>query len=298
LPRGDSIVVKKLSNDDIAFCWEHVLQSDPLFRVHHVFAPKALRNQLLALHALFAMVDRALALSEESLVLAQLAWWGDELSARQRDKSAHPVIRLLRESGALALLPGNLLSSLLHQAMEHSQAHPLQNGQDLEQFCMQIGQSRISLELALDRNARKAFDPMPQCAGSGLTFLTKHALSDESASLWFLPMDLQARYQSRSNSNGLRSRSATAPLMAIRDLGNKWFDEQLHAFASAAKFSGSTSSVERHLMALALSQRLVFERALEHIEKGRGGRLQFGHWSDFIWIWREYRRLLGNREQD
>ena len=102
---------------DLEFCWQKVLENDPWFRLHFIFVPRQSAHQYLALHALFGMLDGVATASDESLVAPQLGWWQSELSPAGLAASAHPVVRVLRESGALKRLAPETLQANLAAAL-------------------------------------------------------------------------------------------------------------------------------------------------------------------------------------
>jgi len=284
--------VSKLSKVDLEFCWDQVLEFDPWFRLHFAFAPKRNATQILALHALFAMIERGLRLSEESLVITQLAWWHNELSPAQSASSRHPVVRLLRESGALSCFAEDQLEGFMAPTPQRLRAEPLQKEEDLKALCGRIGKGRAQLELALDTGGQGLRELQAHCAGTGLISLCAMALRDRQPSFWFMPLNIQARHQVQHHEIDSHTAGGTAALAELRSLGEEWFEDQNRELALAVSQRGSAPSVHRHLLAMGLTQRLEFTRAMGRREAGQTKTSRTWGLQDLIRIWSKYRALL------
>lgn len=277
---------------DLDFCWEKVLNSDPWFRLHYAFAPKQLGQQILALHALFSMLDRALGLSDESLRLAQLAWWRSELSPENTEVSAHPVVRTLRESGAMQQLSGDQIEALVAQAVSQLRTESLNSQEELKTLCDQVGEAKVLSEAAIACKDRAQPALVGRCAGTGLSAITREAGLEGRPALWFIPLDLQARHQSDLHTIKQSRAEIRAVLESLCRWGEAWFDEQVEALSQAVSSGIFAPGAARHLLAMVLSDQLRFLRAMKDL--GDGGKGEPGPWrlADFMGIWRECRRLL------
>jgi len=282
--------MNSVAKDDLDFCWDEVLKGDPWFRLHFTFAPKAVAEQILALHALFAILERPTAMSEESLAIAQLAWWQAELSPQSATVSAHPVVRTLRNSKALERLPISLRKALVAQALELLRRSRPSSRSDLKARCSGIGEARVMSELSLVSKGRTLEELQGHCAGTGLSRMLLIALRS-GAGLWFVPLDLQARFQGSAQVNEKPTPESTALMNAVGELGEEWFREQFEEIRRKASTLGLSPRNFQHLFATMASQRLQLKRSIQSLEQGRGTELARWRTADVMRIWRDCRRL-------
>lgn len=283
--------------DDLEFCWRKVLINDPWFRLHFAFAPKPLVTQLLAVHALIAMLDQALNMSDEALVLAQLAWWQSELLPRSVSLSAHPVVRALRTSGALRQLGTARLEALVVQAVGQLRAGTPENREELEALCSKTGEARVSALRALEANDEADALLRGRCAAAGLHSIISRETHSERPDLWFVPLDLQALHQSSVRDISQGTASSGGVLVSLSDWEASWFDDQIMALKAGASQGAHSAKIIRYLVALGLSERLRFRRYLENMHAGNWRSP--GRWrlADFLGIWREcHSRSSGDME--
>lgn len=280
------------SESDLQYCRDEALLADPWFRLHFSFAPGAHSGKILALHALFAGLQRPLTMSDESLSLAQLAWWHQELSPQGWKGSAHPVVRALRDTGVLPLLGTGAIDSLLAQIPRIIERITPASVEELRTLCDGFGMSRVGAEIRAVNEGRQVQELGISGAGSGLTTLVELA-QRSGGDFWFLPLDIRARHRidrAIFDQHAPRRREA---LESLRKLGEDWHGEQYSRLETAAR-SGMISLPEnRHLFAWLTSQRLQLQASLRHIV--RHGRPPLRPWSvgDPLRIWRACRRLSG-----
>lgn len=281
--------MNSVAKEDIDFCWDEVLKGDAWFRLHFTFAPKAVAEQILALHALFAMLERPTVMSEESLAIAQLAWWQAELSPQSATVSAHPVVRTLRNSNALERLPISLREALVAQAFELSRRSRPSSRSDLKARCSGIGEARVMSELSLVSEGRILEELQGHCAGTGLSRILSLALRS-GAGLWFVPLDLQARFQGSAQVIEQPTPKSTALMNAVGDLGEEWFRDQFEEIRRMASKLGLSPRKSQHLFATMASQRLQLERTIQRLKQGRGTEPARWRFADVLRIWRDCRR--------
>lgn len=284
--------------EDLAFCWSKALSNDPWLRLHFAFAPKPLATQLLAVHALIAMLDRALNMSDEALVLPQLAWWQSELLPHSLSLSAHPVVRALRTSGALQRLGPARLEALVVQAVGQLQAQTPGNREDLKALCNRIGEARVSALSSLGTSGDLEEHLRGRCAATGLHSIASREMHSERPDLWFVPLELQALHQSNVRDLSQGKASAGGLLVSLTDWEALWFDDQIRALKTGARQGGLSAKIFRYLLALGLSERLKFQRSLENMHAGTWRSP--GRWrlTDFLTIWRECRRRSNRDVED
>lgn len=281
--------MNSVAQDDLDFCWDEVLKADAWFRLHFTFAPKPVAERILALHALFAMLERPAAMSEESLALAQLAWWQAELSPEGAAASAHPVVRALRESRALENLPVSTRQALVVQALEVSRRSRPGSRGDLKTLCSGVGGARIVSELTVASPGHGLEEAEGHFAGTGLSRIL--ALSVKSgAGLWFVPLELHARFQGGAHSIERATPEGRALMDALGDLGEEWFDEQLTALQRLIPANRLSSEQIQHLLATMASERLHLKRTIESLMEGGGSAPGSWGFMDLVKVWRDCRR--------
>ncbi len=151
---------------------------------------------MLALHALFASIDQLCSeVSEDLVARKKLDWWRLELSSGQIERSRHPVIRHLVETGASALLPAITVASLLAAAERRLDANPPSNMKEFNQLCYLIYQPRMDLECALcGLNSASISDQKAVASAGGLLQLLRESFVLANHGFWWIPLDSLARF--------------------------------------------------------------------------------------------------------
>lgn len=278
------------ASEDSEFCWRSVLAQDPWFRLHYNFVSRDVASRVLALHALFAMLERSLSLSEESLRFSQLAWWQAELSPSQSQISAHPVVRALRESGALESLGDQHLAMVLEQALVRLNRAPIATERDLEFVCTRLGWARFSAELTLGAKDPDSLSSEMSCAGTGLALLVQSAMLDAEGGFWFIPLDWQARYQCNTQAVYTDNESGRSVTRALERLVGPWYENQLAELRAASE---AEEGLRKHLVAWSLSDRLKIMTLLDSLKSA--SRAKLSHWglTDLLRVWWGCMRNVG-----
>jgi len=281
--------------DDLAICLDHSTRLDPWFRMHFVFAPADQRNQVAGLHALFAMLERTLQMSEESLVLAQLAWWREELQPERAGVSAHPVIRVLRNRNDQALPSTKMTDHLIAPMLERLQAEPLSDKPALKALCDRIGSPRVCLQLGVDASEQDESVQSGCGSVSGLIYLIDTALRTPDKPWWFLPLSIQAKHQVQVNSLGHSSQDVAVVLGSLLEWAAEWMEEQFTFFKEFDGRDGNLQNNARHLVAMNTSHLIRLARTRQDIEGGGTGVP--GKWSflDMYQLWSACRQLRGSK---
>lgn len=274
-----------IPEDDLNFCWEQVLSHDPWFRLHFVFAPKHQADQILALHALFAMLERALSLSDESLSLAQLAWWRAELQPERAMISAHPAVRAFRVSNENQALPLEVTDLLIGTMIDRLQSQPLTDEQSLKALCDRVGKSRVRAQLSLcfDNEETPPFEG--HYAGTGLVCLIDAALKTPQEAWWFTPLSLQAKHQFSPGLTMQSGQGEIAVLQTFSEWGGAWLEDQIENFGRMSFPAGAAQSTRRHLIAMMNAKAIRFSRTLNSLVAN--GRSDPGRWRmlDVVRVW-------------
>lgn len=188
--------MKGESNDKL-FCWEQVLRTNRQFRISHLFAAKNVQERLLALHALFSVIEQTVtSVSDEAIAARKLLWWREETKGGVDSSSSHPVIAELCRSGASASLPSGQIQNLIDATAHRIDASAPGGEGALEDLCLQTGLPLVELELAVC--VAGSYDSAPLRAlvvRRGLMQLIRESLAREDGrGFWWVPLELLARH--------------------------------------------------------------------------------------------------------
>jgi hypothetical protein len=175
------------------FCWEQILSANRLFRVSHLFAPPRFADQLLALHALYASLELINSeITDETVALGKMNWWQGELSHQQAGVSHHPVVSLLRDSGALEKFPEGAVMLLLGSAGARFDALAPTDEDEFLQLCKGIYHPQVMLEMAVGGNVGAMNETM--LVNGGLIQLLRESGRRKENAFWWVPLSLLARF--------------------------------------------------------------------------------------------------------
>jgi len=273
------------------FCRERVLRSNPLFRVSHLFAPADFAGQVLALHALFASIDQLNSeIGDEFVARRKLDWWRTELSPENISKSNHPVVRYLIETGAASSLPGKTLELFLDTAEVRLAARAPTDQEELSLLCELIYQPRVLMECALSQDETPVFGLSEMAQTGGLLQLMRERNTSKNNILWWVPLNMLARFGvTRAGlGNDPDSRNARGVFEAVFGSCNKLNSQQ--AISGQENMAPSSGLV--HLRVLALLQ----SRQLDQLRKIRPssypGELNRWRFADLLVAWNAARQLM------
>ncbi len=281
-----------VSPDDLRFCWEQVLANDSWFKLSYSFVPKKRAIQVLALHALFAMFERPLLASDESVATIQLGWWRDELSAKNLPLSRHPVVRTLHACGAFSSALRSSLEALLVSTYRFSLRQTISDESEWRLLCSGLGEAKLRAELALIPVPLDVRPIEGRCAGAGLGCIVMLAARNRERFLRYLPLDLQARHQVTLPDFEPPNSRARAAIAEVRHRGESWFGEQLVGLSTTLQDSATANGDKQQVFASHIVQRLKFQRAMECFQDK--GRVEIGSWRlrDLFGVWRGCRQCI------
>ena len=183
-------------DSDTQFCWDQVLRIRPQFRLSHPYAPRAIADALLAVHAFLASFEEIVAkVEDENVSRAKLTWWQQELAAQNFAGSQHPIVRVLRRSMDL---PVNLhfnLQRLLEFSLDRIDCAAPPDAAALSQLCGKLGYYPMRLEFSLE--AEEESDQAAttrDCVVTGLLQLLRESARTEHRAYWWVPLNLLARF--------------------------------------------------------------------------------------------------------
>ena len=281
------------SDNNQEFCRERVLRSNPLFRVSHLFAPGDFVGQVLAMHALFASIDQLNSeIGDEFVARRKLDWWRTELCPGNISKSNHPVVRYLIETGAASSLPGKTLELFLDTAEVRLAARAPADLEELSLLCELIYQPRILMECTLNQDDTPVSGLSEMAQTGGLLQLMRESNTSENNALWWVPLNVLARFGvTRAGlGNDPDAQNARGVFEAVFGGCNKLKSQQ--ATSGQQNMAPSRGLVHLHVLALLQS------RQLEQLRKIRPScyRKELNGWRfvDLLAAWNAARRMKLN----
>lgn len=229
--------------NDREFCWEQIHRTNPSFRLSHSFAPREKSEGLVALYALFSIMELLCAEhADPEPAYRKWNWWRRELLDREPDQSRHPVVRELLRTGVLETVAGAELAPLLLQAEQRLDPVAPADITQLRALVKLIYQPAGKLEnLYLSGTCN---DWEGAFAQAGLfQLLRESTLPGSHAGFWWLPLNLLAKHGLRRDELLAKNkRDAAAALFSeLFEACLDWDDaDQLQAAG------GSDAAVARH----------------------------------------------------
>lgn len=275
-------------------CWEKIAETNHLFRLTYPYASKSITERLIAVHAMFACMDQLVVKStDDQVARTKLDWWRRETLKENINRSGHPVIAYLEESGASAVLYEGALQRLLDATERKLEAKAPADMVEFKQLCAEMYQPRIEIESSLTTGEGISEEWQQSMAVRGGLILLlqdtfKHQQNQEHA-LWWVPLGLLARHEmSRAE---LMQKLGSKPAKAL-------FDELLSFIISDSNVSGQKALISngevRSYMHLLL-QECLHGRQLERMRKSApssfGDVLRQLHLRDVFSLWNKARAI-------
>lgn len=267
-------------------CFEAVSQLDRRFRISSVYVPGEQGRRLLALHALFAHLDQVVLQSSDPYVAEQtLHWWRSETTPSGISQSRHPVMSLLRSTGAAPRLPASAFAALFETLESRLQEQTPASLEALEDFRCRVFSPRLELESALFESRLESRLHRSLSLNGGLTLLMLDSVRRRANAYqryWWVPLDLLARHGvSRED---LVNRAAAAE---VRNL----FRELLEVQELPTDRVGPESPGNLHVML----QGKLHQRLLARLQRSDPGAFEREisrlYLRDVFSVWRIARRL-------
>jgi hypothetical protein len=183
--------------NDRMYCREQVGKTIRAFRISTAFAPPSARDGLLALYALFSVIEQICSsVTDESVARDTLQWWRAECLHKPASESLHPLIRELNRNGLASRLPRASLENLFRAAESRLDADAPPEPDALKILCMETQQPQVELEAA---SAGISFSDLGigqrQLARAGLLQLIRESTRHQNGgAYWWLPLNSLARH--------------------------------------------------------------------------------------------------------
>ena len=181
----------------LEYCRNRVLAPASRLSMTVGFIPEAQRTARIAFHALLAdLADTAGRISDPGVARTKLGWWQEELQRSRDGQPRHPVTRALVEEKAFGRLSSTRLNELLSGIAASQDLPAFRNLDALRGHCEQLGGVAAALELELAGIDDPQHLSTARVRGSGqyLTRLLLDLRSDAAEGRWWLPREIQARF--------------------------------------------------------------------------------------------------------
>lgn len=184
-----------LPETDRQHCLERGLHPGSIFFVAHRFMPAALQEPLLVLQALLAEIRGIpFAVTDPGVALAKLGWWQQELSAPNRDRSQHPVVRSGVASRLFDYTGAQALDAYLLAVGQLVHGEPLEDRESLHRISRDIGGAEVRMMASLERAEIGTHATEAVGGAMMLAQFLEQFPAQLSGGCWWLPMRDQARY--------------------------------------------------------------------------------------------------------
>lgn len=215
---------------DQSFCWEQVVKTNRIFRISHVFAPRACAEKLLPLYALFSSVEQLCGgISEEDVARSKLNWWRSECLYKAIAESSHPVLRELARTGAAQDLSADGIAHLFDSSEERLTARAPADLEELKEICLKVHRPQLELELSLSgQHEIPKFNPDWSAHCGLLQLIRESSGAGGQGRYWWLPLNLLARHGvSRDEVLSCSNKEPGGQLLhEILEAGNGWSEAQ------------------------------------------------------------------------
>lgn len=183
--------------DGLQYCRERVLiPGARLYLIQH-FIDSDLASKLVVLQAFYAEIatvpDRV---SDSGVARSKLGWWQEEIQRCWQGKSRHPVSQAAEQQGITGLVSEEQLVRLVIAVADWIDASPIATLDKLLSHCSAIGGLAARLEAQVCGADAECIEAAGDLGTAHfLVALIRDIGVDARAERWYIPMDLQARYQ-------------------------------------------------------------------------------------------------------
>jgi phytoene/squalene synthetase len=205
---------------------DFALRHYPALRLSLPYVAMPLRQKMLALYGLLANIEASVYRASDPVVTrARLAWWLQELQQARNDNANHPISKQLHSSGALEVLPEELLGRLVVSTEQRLDLASVGDDTNLKTLCEGLGLIQLELELAL---LGEVFSEFPGCrefaAMNGLVQLLRESFRSRQASYSWIPLTLCAQFEMNRKSLAANpgSPECKALFQELAALGLSW----------------------------------------------------------------------------
>jgi phytoene synthase len=253
----------RLDHSDADFCWEQILRTRPAFGISHAYAPAECSAGLLALYALFVSLEELFCrITEEQVARAKLAWWQTQLLGPEYTVSDHPVIRKLRQSGAITQSAREHVQTMLSSAVHRLDLTAPVDESGLKSLCVIVALDQMKIEMSfLGASPGICLSMENACAVMGLIQIMRESSRCAFPEYKWIPLNLLAHHAVTRPDFALNpdSESVQKLMAQLCAIGLTWIPEGQNVCKnSRLMMSMQDVSATRHwLIQLRLSIRLL-----------------------------------------
>ena len=253
-----------ISQADYAVCERRALAPGCPFLVSRRFVSSDFADQLLAMRAFFSMVRSIPAeVSEPSVGVLKLAWLQREMRGEALRITQHPVVRAMRDSGALQAMDEDSLERYFVNVKDFMCTDTYQDESGLFDLAKGIGGQEALLECGSEQGSYG--DAAVTCIGAG-SFLfqaIRNPRMRRCSESWWVPLNLQASFGviRHSAGSGQEDPARRDLLVALGKLAMEWID------TGTGNLARTVPSKTRHILIHAALERRQLVRMLSRPEK-------------------------------
>lgn len=282
----------EITSIELDHCRELVMQPGSMFE----FTSRFLRaEQLDSVLAVYALRNSICTIPyfpvDDTVKWAKLKWWSEELMKDADAPSRHPILRVLRESGARAKIKDAQLLGLVGGAVSQIDAAPDSDEGRLFERLSEVGEPEVEVELALAGAEIDSRNLRLLAAASGLFGLVSSFAPGEQAQAGRLPLNILAEYG--VNTAQLQEESSPeelSPIISrIAGIGVEWFSDGMKGLEVSVA-DGAGASVAAHLQLRWAMEKRGFQAIRKDADAFLGEGARCGP-RDALFAWRFLRSV-------
>ncbi len=183
--------------DGLQYCRERVLVPGArLYLVRH-FIDAELVPLLVVLEAFYAEIASVPErVSDSGVARSKLGWWQEEIQRCWQGQGRHPISQAAQQTGITERISDQDLIRLVMAIAEMIDAPPVATVDDMLGYCAAIGGSASRLEAKISCTDSQIHESANKLGTAHyLVAMIRDIGLDARANRWYIPLDLQARYQ-------------------------------------------------------------------------------------------------------
>ena len=274
--------------DGLQYCRERVLVPGARLNLIRHFIDPELVERLVVLHAFYSEIasipERV---SDSAVARSKLGWWQEEIVRCWQGEGRHPISLAAQQQGITGLLSASELTRLVIAVAAWTDAPPLANLAELTGHCAAIGGLAAQLEAKISNADASSLEPALHFGTARyLVALIRDIGLDARAGRWYIPMDLQARYQFGLDQAVPGARSRTF-VDLIGELSG--FSSELVEKAQQSLSQAQQGQLRHHLIQAALDRKLV-QKMQANPHKILENRIMLSPFASLWTVWQTARK--------
>ena len=277
--------------DALQYCRDRVLVPGNTMHLIQHFLDPALLSKLVVLKAFYSdIASIPERVSESSVARTKLGWWQDEIQRCWQGEGRHPISQAAAQEGIPDLVSAEDMMRLVVAVAATIDPEPIASVDELLDYCGVIGGMAARIEAGVCGANQEGLDTAFQLGtGHYLVALIRDISLDARAGRWFIPMDLQARFQFGSDQARAAEESTDFSnlVISLTDSAKGIMDQAL------SKLPVSQKRVVRHLIIQSALDGKLNEKLASNPNKILGHRIQLSPFGSLWTVWRAARQSSG-----